>query len=110
MLPAGDFFQHQEPQLIAGIKKMRRLRIMRGADDIALELLLEDLSIAPLDARGHGLSYKGIGLMMVEAAKLDHLSIQLESMIGERGLAKTKAAPVFIEHRVPLLDAKDEAV
>ena len=40
MLPAGDLFEHQQADFVAGIEKMARLRIVRGAHDVALELLL----------------------------------------------------------------------
>ena len=35
VLPAGNLLQHQQSNFIAGIQKMPRLRIMRGAYDIA---------------------------------------------------------------------------
>src|SRR5205814_5568708 len=56
VLPARDLFKHQKPKFIAGIKKMRRLRVVGGADDIAFEFLLENLSITPLRSSRHGLT------------------------------------------------------
>ena len=35
MLPAGDFFEDQQANLVATIQEMRGLRVMRGAYDIA---------------------------------------------------------------------------
>src|SRR5205814_9233903 len=48
VLPARDLFEHQEPKFIASIEKMRRLRVVGGADDIALGFLLANLGITPL--------------------------------------------------------------
>ena len=36
VLPAGDFFEDQKAEFVAGIEEMARLRVVRGADDIAL--------------------------------------------------------------------------
>ena len=83
---------------------------MGGADDIAFEFLLENLSITPLRSSRHGLTYEGESLVVVETAKLDHSSIQFKAMIGELRLAKTEAAPVLVEHRVSLPDANHEIV
>ena len=35
VLPAGDLFEDQQAGFVAGVQKMRRLRIMRGAHDVA---------------------------------------------------------------------------
>ncbi len=35
VLPAGNFLQHQQANLVAGIEKVARLRIVRGPHDIA---------------------------------------------------------------------------
>src|SRR5947199_257687 len=54
VLPAGYFLEHEQAQLIAGVQEMPRLRIVRGAYDVALELLAQDLRIAALRAPRHG--------------------------------------------------------
>ena len=37
MLPAGDFLEDQQADAVAVVEEPFRLRIMRGADDIALQ-------------------------------------------------------------------------
>ncbi len=38
VLPAGDLFENEQAEFVTGIKKMRRLRIMRRADHVAMQL------------------------------------------------------------------------
>ena len=52
VLPAGNLFENEQADLVAGIKKMTRLRIVRCADDVALELVAQDLCVAALGAAG----------------------------------------------------------
>ena len=35
VLPAGNFFQDEQADFVAGIEEMAGLRIVRGADDVA---------------------------------------------------------------------------
>src|SRR5215471_20014270 len=72
VLPARDFFQHQESQFIAGIKKMRRLRVVRSANNVAFQFLLENLSVPPLHPSRHGLTNDRKSLVTVETTKLDY--------------------------------------
>ena len=65
---------------------------MRGADDVALEILAQDQRVAALDAGGHGLAYPGEGLMAVEAAQLDDRAVEREALRGEAGFAEADAA------------------
>ena len=75
MLPARNLFQNQKSQLVACIKKVPGLRIVRGTHDVALELIAKDLRVATLNTSRHRLSYKGKSLMAVKAAQLDHLAV-----------------------------------
>jgi hypothetical protein len=92
VLPAGNFFQNQKADFVAGIKKMTRLRIMRRADDVALELATQNLRVAALNAAGHRLSGEGKSLMTIETSQLDDLAVELEAVVGELGLAETETA------------------
>src|SRR5215471_11037635 len=83
---------------------------MGGADDIALEFRFENLSITLLHSGRHRLAHEGESLVTIESAKLDGLPIQFKAMIRKLHLAKTKAAPVFIERRISLLDANHDGV
>src|SRR5215813_7698032 len=110
VLPAGNFFQHQEAHFIASIKKVWRLRIVRGADDVDLQLILQNLSIAPLHPRRHRLAHERKRLVPVQPAKLYHFPIQLEAVIGELRLPETDAALDFVQSNFALLDARDHRV
>ena len=101
VLPAGNLFQNEQADFVAGIKKMTRLRVVRRANDIALEFVAQNLRVAPLSAARHGLPHKGKRLMTVEAAQLDDFAVQLEAVIGELRFAEAKAAGVFIHNCVP---------
>src|ERR1700734_300542 len=68
---------------------MPRLRIMRGPNDIALELMPQDMRIAALHPAGHSLANKREGLMPIEPSQFDNLPVQLESMVGKLRFAKT---------------------
>ena len=98
VLPAGNLFENEQADFVAGVKKVARLRIVRGADDVALELVAQDLGVAALGAAGHGLADKGKRLVTIEAAQLDDFAVQFEAVIGELGFAKAEAAGVFVQH------------
>ncbi len=96
MLPARNLFQNQKADFVAGIKEMTRLWIMRGADNVALELVAQNLRVATLRTSWHGLPDPGKGLMTIEPAQLDDLAVQLEAVIGELGLTEGETAGVFV--------------
>ena len=48
MLPAGDFLEDQQAELVAAIEEPRRLRVVRGAHDVDVQLVLQDLGVALL--------------------------------------------------------------
>src|SRR2546423_10003559 len=77
---------------------MPRLRIVRCSHDVAFELVAQDLCVASLGASRHRLSYIGEGLVTIKPAQLDHLSIQLKTMIRELRLSETKSPRVFINN------------
>ena len=37
VLPAGNFLEHQQAQLVAGVEELDRLRVVRGAHDVAVQ-------------------------------------------------------------------------
>src|SRR6266404_3722619 len=101
VLPAGNLFQDEETDFVASVEKMARLWIVRSPDDVALELVAQNLGIAALNAAGHGLSNERKSLMTIEASELDDFAVKLKTMIGKLRLATTKAAGVFINHLGP---------
>jgi hypothetical protein len=96
VLPARNFFEHQKTEFVAGVEKMAGLRIVRSADDIALEFAAKNVRISALDAARHGLSGKGERLMTVKAAQLDDFAVQFETVISELGFSKANGARVAI--------------
>jgi hypothetical protein len=96
VLPAGNFLEDEEAYFVASIEEMAGLRIVRSANDVAMELVAEDARIAALCAAGHGLSDEGEGLMAVEAAELDDFAVQLEAVVSELGFAEAEGALVLV--------------
>ena len=70
MLPSRNLFQHQKSNLVATVKKMPRLRIMRRPNNVAMQIVSQNLGILPLHTRRHCLTDKGKGLMTIEPAQL----------------------------------------
>ena len=58
VLPAGNLFEDKQAVFITGIEKVRRLRIMRSAHYVALQLFPQNPRVAPLDASRHRLTDK----------------------------------------------------
>ena len=97
VLPAGNLFEHQQADLIAAIEEVARLRIVRGADDVAVQVVAQDVRVLALHAGGHGLADEGKGLMAIESAQLDDLAVEREAVIGERRFAEADAPRVFVD-------------
>ena len=97
VLPAGNLFEDQQADLVAAVEEVPRLRIVRGAHDVAVQVLAQDVGVAALHARGHGLADEGEGLVAVEAAQLDDFAVEGEAVVGEGGLAEADAAGVFVD-------------
>jgi hypothetical protein len=97
VLPAGYLFKHQQPKLVAGIEEMRRLRIVRCADDVALQFFFEDPRIAALNARRHGLADKRERLMPIEAAQLNIAPVQIKTLRRKARFTEANPRVVMIE-------------
>src|SRR6266702_1772403 len=83
VLPTGYFLQNEQAQLIARLQEMPRLRIVRRAHDVALELLAEDFGIPTLYATRHRRSHEREVLMAVEASQLYDPPVELEAAFSE---------------------------
>ena len=90
VLPARNLLEDEEPQLIATIEEVRRLRVVRRAHQIALEDMLDDLGVLLLRATAHRITDVGIRLMPVEAANLERLAVEDEAFRREAGAAETE--------------------
>src|SRR5207302_10287385 len=60
--------------------------------------IAQDLCVASLGASRHRLSYIGEGLVTIKPTQLDHLSVQLKTMIRELRLSEAKSPRVFINN------------
>ena len=107
VLPAGDFLEHQQAVFVAGVEKMRRLRIMRRADDVAVQLLSQYPRIALLTSRRHRLADKRKRLMPIEAAQLQMFAVEVETFGRELRFAKTDAGFVLIDDALSFRQPND---
>src|SRR5215469_5726968 len=73
---------------------------MRRPHNIALQVLPQDISIAPLHASRHRLADPRECLVTIKAAKFDDLAIEFEAMVGELGFAETDHARVLIDRLI----------
>ena len=73
--PPRDLLQHEQADLVAAVKKCRRLGIVGTADDVAAVLVLEEVGIPPLEPVRGGSADEGKGLVPVEAAELQGLAV-----------------------------------
>ena len=96
VLPRGHFGEHKQTDLIAAVKEMDRIRIMRRAHKIAAETEFEQLGIRLLCGSGHGGAYIRIALMTVQPDKLYMLTVEHKAPAGELCLTKTETAGKFI--------------
>ncbi len=80
VLPARRLLPHHQPQLIAGVEEMRRLRVVRAADHVAVELVLDQLRIPGLKPRRR--RHPGVGkqLVTVESEDLEPFAVQVEAV------------------------------
>ncbi len=105
VLPAWNLLEHQQPDLIAGVKKVRRLRIVRGAHQVALQLLLQDERVSALHARGHRLPNIRVRLVPVQSTQLHVSPVQMETLGSESGITKANAGLHLVAGGLPFLHA-----
>ena len=88
MPPAGWFLPDHDAQLVARVEEVRRLRVVRAADHVAVELVLENLGVPPLQPRRGRHPEPGEHLVPVQAGYLAAVSVEVEAVLGEHGLAE----------------------
>src|SRR4051812_7544531 len=76
---------------------MRRLRVMRGADDVAVQLFSQDPRIAFLHSCRHRLANERKSLVAVEADQLEVLTVKIKALGREFGFAETDVGFVVVE-------------
>jgi len=97
VLPAGNLFEHQQPICIAGVEKVRRLRIMRGPHDVTVQFLSQNPGVAFLNSGGHRLTGVRKSLMAIKAAQLQMLAVKVEAIGCELSFAKSDTRFVLID-------------
>src|ERR1700739_4639999 len=96
--------------LVAGIEEMTRLRIVRGAHDVAFELFPQNIGVLALDTSGHCLAGEWKGLVPVETAEFNGFPIQFKSIVGEARLAKANAAAILLEDALSVQESHSNGV
>lgn len=81
VLPAGDFLEDEEADLVAAVEEMGGLGVVAGADDIAGEFVFEDVGVFVLHSSGCGLSDIREGLVPIESAEFEGLFVEVEGAI-----------------------------
>ncbi len=102
VLPARQLRKHQQAQPVTFIDKMLALGIVRGAHRVALQLLLQNPGVLPLQALRGGIADIGIALVPVQAPEEGFLPVEIEAVRLEfrRPVAEAHFLPV--QHRPAL--------
>ncbi len=96
VLPARNLFKHQQADLVTPVQKVGGLRVVRGANQVALEHVFHDVGIFGLGALAHGVAHVGVALVAVEAADFERLAVKEETFGGEARSAKAEAGAVLV--------------
>src|ERR1019366_1138249 len=72
---------------------MRRLRIVRAAHHVAVEIVLEDLDVLALDPGGHRHAGIRVQLVPVQAEELEPLAVEVEAIRPDPPNSSTSRVP-----------------
>ncbi len=75
MLPARYFRKHKQPDLVAAVQKILRLRIMGSTHRVTGQFRFDQDCIPPLHRLRHGVSDIWKGLMTVHAAQFELFAV-----------------------------------
>ena len=90
VLPARQFSEHQQTPPIALIQKILALGVVAGAHGGAVQLLLQNAGILPLQAFRCGVADVRVALVPVQAAQKGLFSVEVEAVRPELCRAETK--------------------
>src|SRR5665213_3831213 len=110
VLPSGRLLPDHQTELVAGVEEGLCLRIVRAADDVAVEVLADDLGVAAHDARGHGVAGVGEELVAVESEEMEAFAVEEETVDGEASVAETDAGVVVVERFAAGVEGGDDVV
>ena len=70
MLPTGDLSEYKKPQLIAAVKEMLGLRVVRSPDGVYAKLVFQYFGIENLHGLRHCVADICVALVPVKSTKL----------------------------------------
>ena len=69
VLPAGQLGKDKQSQLVTFVQKVLALRVMTGADGVAVQLVFQNAGIVALQALRRGVADVRVALVAVESAQ-----------------------------------------
>ena len=75
-----------------------------------MEFFSQDGRVGPLHPAGHGLSDERKRLMTIETAQLDDFSVQFETVVGKRCLAKSNPPSIPVCNLRPAAQADFDGI
>ena len=103
VLPAGKLGKNEQAQLVAGIKEMLALRVVRCAHRRAAKLLLEDPRVLTLERLGRSIAHVGIALVAVQSAEEHALAVEIKPRAAKLRRAKAEADGPFVGNHATLV-------
>ena len=79
VLPAGNLLEDQQAEPVASVEEPGRLRIVRGAHDVEVKLVLQDFGVALLRRAAKRIAGIGEGLVPIEPAQLQRPAVEAET-------------------------------
>src|SRR5262249_49732895 len=95
--PAGRFFPDHEAELITSVEECYGLRVMRTANDIAVEVATQHLGVAPQHARGHRAANVRVDLMAIETKKLQVATVEEKAVQFEPRITQADTEVVVVQ-------------
>jgi hypothetical protein len=102
VMPARQFFPNHQAQFVACVEKSLGLRIMRAANEIAIEIAPKDFRIVPQHSWRHRKTDVREQLVPVQPENAEALAIQNETVHFKPGVAKADS-PLGHVHRLSVL-------
>ena len=89
VLPTGRLLPHHQTQLVTRIEEVRRLGIVRATHHVAIQRVLQQLCIAPLEPLIGRHAEVWEQLMAVQTEELEGFAVQMKAIEPERHLAES---------------------
>ena len=109
VLPAGNFFKDQQAKLVTAVKEVCALRIMARPHEVNAELL-QQLRVAALHPRGHGIANVGETLMAIQSMELPPFSVQIKAVRPELAEAHPEACADGVSFQIFLIQLRRDGI